>query len=89
MHQKRRNFRGGPELPRRPDFNSEGRRPVEIMGFKCPSCRSCDWLYVGRGERHYVRCIECGQVRLLLVRSLPPTKAKSILTGLFPPAATD
>ena len=61
------------------------------MDFKCPSCRSADWLYIGRGERHYVRCLDCGQIRLLLVRPLPPvkallTQATSALINLFPAA---
>jgi hypothetical protein len=60
------------------------------MDFKCPSCRSTDWLYIGRGERHYVRCLDCGQIRLLLVRPLPPVKAlltkASTLIDLFPAA---
>lgn len=51
---------------------------MEIMDFKCPSCRSTDWVYIGRGERHYVRCSDCGQIRLLLVRPLPPRMANVI-----------
>lgn len=60
-----------------------------IVGFKCPSCRSTDWLYIRREERHYVRCLDCGQVRLLLVRPLPPRaleKATSAFMTLFPAA---
>lgn len=54
-----------------------------IMDFRCPCCRGTDWRYVGRGERHFVKCQSCGQVRLLLVRPLPPRR---ILMDLFPRA---
>jgi uncharacterized Zn finger protein len=65
-------------------------RPMKIMGFKCPSCRSTDWLYVRRSARHYVRCLDCGQVRLLLIRPLPLraalAKTATALKTLFPAA---
>ena len=57
---------------------------MKIVDFKCPNCRRTDWLYAGRGERHYAKCLACGQIRLLLVRPLPPTRAKSPLADLFP-----
>jgi hypothetical protein len=72
--------------PRRPHSTSEGPRRMEIMDLTCPSCRGSDWLPVGRGERRYLRCRECGQIRLLLVHPLPPTNAASIFMNLFPPA---
>ncbi len=58
---------------------------MKIMDFRCPSCRGTDWLSIRRGQRHLVQCQSCGQVRLLLVRPLPPTK-RSTLPHLFPAA---
>jgi len=52
------------------------------MDFKCPSCSGANYVYIGRGERHYVRCSDCGQIQLLPVRPLLPRLANVI--DLFP-----
>ena len=60
------------------------------MTIKCPSCSSIDWLSVAHRGRHYVRCLECGQIKLLPVRKPAPEPVPSLaasLVDLFP--ATD
>src|SRR5262249_32545004 len=64
------------------------RRPTALlqgntqMTVKCPSCSSTDWLFVARGERRYVRCRDCGQIKLLPVRKSPLKSVRS--TEAFP-----
>ena len=61
------------------------------MDGKCPRCDGTDWLSVGHGERRYVKCLHCGQIKLLQVRTaaLSPTsyaKVGACLLDLFPAA---
>ena len=59
------------------------------MTVKCPSCSSTAWLFIAQGERRYVRCRDCGQIKLLPVRKsrLKAVKAtEAFLTDLFPAA---
>jgi len=53
---------------------------MKIVDFRCPCCRGTDWLYISRCQRHFVRCQGCGQIRLLLIRPVPP---RGVLMGLF------
>jgi len=74
-----RDFHGAPR-----SWNGEN----ASLTIKCPSCSSTDWLSVARGERHYLRCLDCGQIKFLPVRNPPSEQGPSILpVDLF--SATD
>jgi uncharacterized Zn finger protein len=52
------------------------------VDFICPSCSGPKCVDLARGERHYVRCEECGQIQLLLVR--PLHSLNNNVVDLFP-----
>jgi hypothetical protein len=61
------------------------------MDSKCPSCDGTDWLSVGHGERRYAKCLHCGQIKLLRLRTaalspIPYAKVGAFLLDLFPAA---
>jgi hypothetical protein len=61
----------------------------KVMDDKCPNCGCTDWLSVGHGERRYAKCLWCGQIMLLQVRTsaqIPAAKVGTFLLELFPAA---